>query len=283
MLVRKAIMSGVRIISCSDFFLLAGLFVALTLDHAAAQQPTSEQRDAIRAACRSDFMANCSGVQPGGKDALGCLVRNSGKLAPACRTAVDAIAAKPAAPAAAAPAPAPAAGESSPPPSSSPPSPLTKTKQPAAAPQAAPAAVAAAPQKATPQQQSAIRAACRSDFMARCAGVQPRGAAALQCLQRNSAQLSPSCQSAVAAIGGSAAPVPSAPPAAAAPAVAPLGPMPMMRPREALAILRICDADQRTLCGNVPFGDGRVISCLAANAQSLSPSCYAALSAAAQR
>jgi hypothetical protein len=261
------------------FFALAGLLAVLTLDHAAAQQPTPEQRNAIRASCRSDFMANCSGVQPGGKDALECLLRNSEKLAPACKTAVDAVAAKPAAPAAAAP-PAPAAAEPSPT-RPAPPPPAAAAKQPAAT----PAPVAAAPQKPTPQQQSAIRAVCRSDFMARCAGVQPGGAAALQCLQRNSAQLSPSCQSAVAAIGGNAAPAASAPPpaAVAAPAVAPLGPMPMMRPREALAILRICDADQRALCGNVPFGGGRVISCLAANAPSLSPGCYAALSAASQR
>jgi hypothetical protein len=59
--------------------------------------------------------------------------------------------------------------------------------------------------------------------------------------------------------------------------------MPQMRPREALAILRLCSVDQRTLCPGVPVGGGRVLSCLAANASALSPSCYAALSAAARR
>jgi len=59
--------------------------------------------------------------------------------------------------------------------------------------------------------------------------------------------------------------------------------MPTMRPREALAILRICGADQRALCPFIPVGGGRVISCLAENAAALSPPCYGALSAAARR
>ena len=54
----------------------------------AAQQPTNEQRDAIRSSCRSDFIAYCSGVQPGGKEALECLRRSDAKLTPACKTAL---------------------------------------------------------------------------------------------------------------------------------------------------------------------------------------------------
>jgi hypothetical protein len=148
-------------------------------------------------------------------------------------------------------------------------------------------AVAAAPAAApTAQQKAAVRAACRSDFMSHCAGVQPGGAEALQCLKRNEAQLSAACRGAVAAIGGgapAAAPSGGAPAATAAPAVAPIGPMPMLRPREALAIVQICGVEVRSLCAGVPFGGGRIISCLAANASSLSPSCYGALSAAAAR
>jgi hypothetical protein len=122
--------------------------------------------------------------------------------------------------------------------------------------------------------------------MSHCSGVQPGGAEALQCLKRNEAQLSAACRSAVAAIGGgagAAAGAPGAPAATAAPAVAPIGPMPMLRPREALAIVQICGVEVRSLCAGVPFGGGRIISCLAANASSLSPSCYSALSAAAGR
>jgi hypothetical protein len=119
--------------------------------------------------------------------------------------------------------------------------------------------------------------------MSHCSGVQPGGAEALQCLKRNEAQLSAACRSAVAAIGGGApAAAPSGAPAATA-APAPIGPMPMLRPRDALAIVQICGVEVRSLCAGVPFGGGRVISCLAANASNLSPSCYSALSAAAGR
>jgi hypothetical protein len=93
-------------------FMLAGALLAFSLHSAASQQPTQAQRDAIRASCRSDFMANCASVTPGGKEALECLLRNQAKLSPACNSAVSAIAAP--APAAAAPAPsapAPAAAE----------------------------------------------------------------------------------------------------------------------------------------------------------------------------
>jgi hypothetical protein len=361
------------------FFAFAGLLLALSYEQASAQQPTQAERDAIRAACRSDFMANCSGVQPGGKEAFECLLRNDAKLSPSCQAAVNAAAPKPAEPAAAtAPAPAtPAQSETAPPAAkverappgiqvapaeaqneelktvqqactlndfvshcswiapnnpeilqclkanaadlspncqaavqsltASPPAAAAPSAEPArqAAPvkkpvepkpaeparasappaPAAPTTSAAAPAGPTAQQKAAIRAACRSDFMSHCSGVQPGGAEALQCLKRNEAQLSAACRSAVAAIGGGAgAAAPSgAPAAAAAPAVAPLGPMPMLRPREALAIVQICGVEVRSLCAGVPFGGGRIISCLAANASSLSPSCYGALSAAAGR
>jgi hypothetical protein len=357
----------------------AGLLLALLTSQVSAQQPTEAQRDAIRATCRADFMANCSGVQPGGKEAFECLLRNDAKLSPSCRTAVNAAAPKPAEPAAAAPgapAAAPAQSEAVPPagkverappgiqvapaeaqneqlktvqqactlndfvshcswiapnnpeillclkgnaadlspncqaavqslPAAAPPpaepvrqaapakkpvepkpaEPARASTPPAPAPPAAPAA--APPAKPTAQQTAAVRASCRSDFMSHCSGVQPGGAEALQCLKRNEAQLSAASRSAVAAIGGgapAAAAAPSgAPAAAAAPAVAPIGPMPTLRPREALAIVQICGVEVRSLCAGVPFGGGRVISCLAQNASSLSPSCYGALSAAVGR
>jgi outer membrane biosynthesis protein TonB len=357
------------------FFAFVALLLPLSLNQAAAQ-PSQAQRDAIRAACRADFVANCSGVQPGGKEAFECLIRNDAKLSASCRTAVNAAA--PAEPAAAAPPPSPATAApapsetappaakverappgiqvapaethnealktvqqactlndfvahcswiapnnpeillclkantadlspncqaavqslpASPPATAAPPppaeparqaAPVKKPKEPkppeparaSAPPAPAAPAAAAAP---TDQQKAAIRASCRSDFMSHCAGVQPGGAEALQCLKRNEAQLSAACRSAVAAIGGggAGAAAPSATPASAAPA--PIGPMPMLRPREALAIVQICGAEVRSLCAGVPFGGGRVITCLAANASSLSPGCYSALSAAARR
>jgi len=207
---------------------------------AASAAPTEAQKSAIRAACRSDFMANCAGVQPGGAEAFQCLKSHAASLSSACQSAVAAI-----------------GGASSPA---------------AAAP--ASAAPAAAPSEA---QKSAIRAACRSDFMANCAGVQPGGAEAFQCLKSHAASLSSPCQGAVAAIGGGAPPA-SAPTAA----VAPLGPIPPMLPREGLRILAMCRPEQETLCSGLPLGGGRILNCLADHAQQLSLQCYEALSRAAR-
>jgi hypothetical protein len=233
-------------------FSMALAFLTLALAGAGtalAQQPTDAQKQAIRSACRSDFIANCSGVTPGGLPALQCLQKNNAKLSPACQKAVGAISGK-----------------------SSSAAPTTPATQPTAAPAAAPATPAAP----TTAQQNAIKAACRSDFMAQCSGVQPGGAAALQCLQQHSASLSGSCQQAVAAIGGAApaaAGTTATAPAAAAPAAAAL-PMRAFSPREEIFIVRqACGGDFRSYCSSVPLGGGRGIACLRRNASRLSPSC----------
>jgi hypothetical protein len=345
---------------------IAGLLSILLLNQAAAQQPTQAQRDAIRSSCRSDFMANCSGVQPGGKDALDCLIQHTAKLSPSCKTAVNAVAPPPAAPAAPVAAesvaPKPAAAPAAPAPAAesqvaavqhactlndfmaycswikpdspeivlclkanaaelSPACRAAVEGSPGAAPAAAKAPMAAPPVAAKPQpvkrpppaprtavvhsppsaapaasapptaeQQSAIRAACRSDFMARCSGVTPGGAEALQCLKRNAAELSPACRSAVAAVGGGAPATASAPPPAAgagaamapaAPAVQPLVLRPML-PRRRLMLMAICRGDAERLCAGLPpIGPG-VLDCLAMKAASLSPTCYEALARASR-
>src|SRR5882724_3583227 len=55
----------------------------------------------------------------------------------------------------------------------------------------------------TDAQRAAIKSQCRSDYIAHCSSVTPGGAAALQCLQKNMASLSSSCQSAVRAVEAS--------------------------------------------------------------------------------
>lgn len=143
-----------------------GVLALAALTASAAAQVTSAQQSAIRSNCRSDFMAKCSGVQPGGKDALLCLQKNVAGLSAGCQTAVRAT--MPAEPAkAAAPAVAP-----SPPPAAAAPA-ATPTQKPATIvsappPKAQPArrpvkptAAAAAPpqQAAAPPQQAAAPAA----------------------------------------------------------------------------------------------------------------------------
>ena len=54
-------------------------------------------------------MSNCSGVTPGGAEALQCLQRNVAKLSPGCQSAVNALAPRSAPPQAAAPAGSPSA------------------------------------------------------------------------------------------------------------------------------------------------------------------------------
>ncbi|WP_036259326.1 hypothetical protein [Methylocapsa aurea] len=172
-------------------------------------------------------------------------------------------------------------------------------------------------QQPTAAQTSAIRSACQSDYRANCASVPPGGSAALACLQKNAANLSPACKTAVNAVGGAPAPAAttaaapsaaaspapaspaasstatgaaSAPAAALAPTPAPAKPatppqaFPPLSPREELMVLRnACGADFRALCAGVQLGQGRAIGCLRANGPSLSDRCKGALMRASQR
>ena len=246
-----------------------------------SQTPTEAQRAAIKSECRSDYMAHCSSIPPGGEASLQCLQKNMSSLAAGCQSAVRAVEAP--------------AAESKP--ESKPESaPAAAEAKPAAEPPAAPAAKTAAGSPAkqpSSAQIAAIRSACRSDYPKVCAGVPTGGAPALQCLEKNKSKVSASCQKAVAAAGGGGAPAaggtpataatanPDAAPAAAAPAVLVLRPM---RPREVLFVMRsACGGDVRALCPGVEPGGGRIIECLATQAASLSPACQGVLAPFAAR
>ncbi|TXR49834.1 hypothetical protein FVA77_07405 [Phyllobacterium endophyticum] len=143
----------------------------------------------------------------------------------------------------------------------------------------------AAAQQPTAAQQSAIKSACRSDFMAQCSGVSPGGQAALSCLQQHNSSLSAACQAAIGALGpAKSAPAASATSPATAPATAPAAAAapaaPAFTPREEIAIVRqSCGPDFRRLCSSVALGGGRAIACLRNNLASLSPTCQKVLSA----
>ncbi|MCK1636705.1 hypothetical protein IVA95_03615 [Bradyrhizobium sp. 157] len=262
--------------------LLAAAIVA-TAAPALAQAPIQAQRDAIKSQCRSDYIAHCSSVPPGGEAALQCLQKNMSSLSSSCQAAVRAVEAPAAPKTETAPAAAPAKSSA------------------AAAPRSAePTAAATAPaSQPTSAQVSAIRSACRSDYPKVCAGVPTGGAPAVQCLEKNKAKLSPGCEKAVAAVTGGAASAPAAgtaPAAAAAAPAATAGAAPVaaaaptaivlrpMRPREELFVLRsTCGADVRSICGGVPAGGGRIVQCLATNAAQLSPACKDVLSQFAAR
>jgi hypothetical protein len=246
-----------------------------------AQAPTDAQREAIRSACRSDYMAHCSSVPPGGLESLQCLQKNMSSLSGSCKSAVNAVEA----PAPAAKSEAPAAAPKAETPAAAEPAKPAATAAPAAAPKAA---AGGAAKKPTDAQIAAIRSACRSDYPKVCAGVPTGGAPALQCLEKNKSKASAGCQQAVNAAGGGAAPAAagastatapagSAPAAAAAPPAAIV--LRPMRPREELFVLRsACGGDVRSLCGGVAPGGGRIVQCLATNAASLSSACKDVLS-----
>jgi len=260
--------------------LLAAIFALAT--PALAQAPSDAQRAAIKSNCRSDYMAHCSRIPPGGAASLQCLQQNMASLSGACASAVKAVSApsETKAEPAAAPKEEPKETKAEPAPSAEPAKPAAT--EPAA--KSATKAASTTPGKPSSAQISAIRANCRSDYPKVCAGVPTGGAAALECLEKNKAKLSSACEKAVAAASGgsasSAAPAtanasPAAAPAAAAPADAP-APMVLrpMLPREILFVARsACGADVRALCAGVPAGGGRIIECLASQPAALSPGC----------
>ncbi|MGY2901764.1 hypothetical protein [Bradyrhizobium sp. URHC0002] len=256
--------------------------ILATAAPALAQAPSQAQRDAIKSQCRSDYMAHCSSVPPGGEASLQCLQKNMSSLSSSCQSAVRAVEA----PAAATAKPADTAA-----PKAAAPAAATAAPSKSAEPKAAAAAPAGQP---TSAQISAIRSACRSDYPKVCAGVPTGGAPALQCLEKNKAKLSAGCEKAVSAASGggatAAAPAAGAAPAAAgaAAAAAPAAPTVIvlrpMRPREELLVLRsACGADVRSICGGVQPGGGRIVQCLATNAAQLSPACKDVLSQFAAR
>src|SRR5580693_6039948 len=219
-----------------------------------SQAPTDAQRAAIKSQCRSDYIAHCSNVPPGGMASLQCLQKNMASLSPSCQTAVRAVGAPSETKAEPAAEPKETAKETS----KEAPKEETKAEPaPAAAPAKSAAEPAAAPPKASASSATrrpssarvaAIRRACRSDYQRVCAGVPTGGAPALQCLEENKSKVSARCQQAVAAVGGGAAPAAGGAAAAAAateatasPTAAPQAAPPLvlrpMRPREVLFVL----------------------------------------------
>lgn len=212
MLARVAVVGGVLT-----------LIVSVVAAPALAQAPTEAQREAVKANCRSDYMAHCSSVPPGGEASLQCLAKNMSSLSSSCQAAVRAVeaavetpkpaattsapAAEPAKPAATAkPAAAPTTAAK---PAASGTAPKgTAAKQPANAPAtttaAAPAGAAAAlaPLVLRPmrprEELFVTRSACSADIGTLCQGVAPGGGRIMQCLSVRSVSLSQPCRDVLA-------------------------------------------------------------------------------------
>lgn len=145
-----------------------------------------------------------------------------------------------------------------------------------------------------------VRSACGAEIKATCAGVVPGSADSVQCLKRNFAVHSPACQAALTRAGNQAAQPAAAPakptepagtaaeprrvstdrvvPAPAAEEPLKMAPVTNLRPtQEARFVSRYCREDQSLLCQGVPFGQGRVLTCLAGQQASLTSDCKKAL------
>ena len=174
-------------------------FLAI-ISSASAQAPSQAQRDAIKKQCRSDYVAHCSSIPPGGEASLECLQKNMSSLSASCATAVRAVSAPAAAPKAADPAAKPRTDMA--PPASKPP-----TATPKAA--AAPAASAGTAAVVTPQpialrplrpreEIRVLRSACSGDVRSLCGTVPPGEGRIVQCLASNGASLSSGCRDVLA-------------------------------------------------------------------------------------
>lgn len=159
-------------------------------------------------------------------------------------------------------------------------------------------AIDAVPLRAAPTeaQQQAIRSSCQSDYRTYCSSVPTGGSAALQCLEKNIASLSQSCQQAVRAGSGAATSAPAngtttAPSGDAAsgsaPAAAPSAKAPtviVIQPGQEIALMRqACGADYRAHCAGVRIIGGGALSCLVSHAASLSAGCRAELGRLGQK
>jgi outer membrane biosynthesis protein TonB len=207
--------------------------LALVAASGAQAQVTREQQDAIRASCRSDFMSRCSGVTPGGRDALQCLQKNVSQLSPACQSAVKVTMPAPAPAAAPPPAPeravapaqpaAPAAPATTPAQTTTAPAetpvPAAKSAKPATRPkpkpaaaqppaQAAPSPTATAqpaPQtsptptmpKAPAVTAAVVLRACKLDLLRHCNGVPVGGGRIVACLTEHERDLTIRCRTAL--------------------------------------------------------------------------------------
>ena len=264
-------------------------FTAVSIATSAfAQAPTEAQREAIKSECRSDYIAHCSSIPPGGAASLECLQKNMAGLSAGCAGAVEAPTETKAEPREEIKAE-PKEATKVEPKEEPKPAPATTTAKPAAGP--APKAASAPAKQPTGAQISAIRSACRSDYPKVCAGVPTGGAPALQCLEKNEARLSASCRKAVAAVfggvapsaAGGAAPATAGTTPAAAAAAAPVLALRPLRPREVLFVMRsACGEDVQALCPGVAPGGGRIIECLVTQSAKLSPACRGVLDQFAQ-
>ena len=179
---------------------MTGLVLAIA-NSALAQQPTAAQQSAIRSACRSDFQAVCTGVEPGGSAALQCLKQNAVKVSAPCQQALAPVGGgDAAAPAAAGASAAPQGGG------------MQGGGMQGGGMQGGGMQGGGMQGGTQGRMQGGMggmsmrdelvltREACGQDYRTYCQRVQPGGGRAITCLEANAASLAPACQQALMAM-----------------------------------------------------------------------------------
>ena len=100
----------------------------------------------------------------------------------------------------------------------------------------------------------ALRAACGQDLQQFCSDIQPGGGRLVACLKAHGPDLSPACKAEGQKLKAER----------------------RERRRRVEAARVACEPDVQRLCGDVQRGQGRIIACMRAHANELSPGCRAA-------
>ena len=106
-----------------------------------------------------------------------------------------------------------------------------------------------------------LSSSCGKDIDAYCKGVNLGAGRIKNCLARNQAKVSAQCQSDFARVEG----------------------LVQKRADARIAVLKICDADIRKLCGMVQAGDGQILDCMLTAQKGTSPKCNQAITDAGYR
>lgn len=106
-----------------------------------------------------------------------------------------------------------------------------------------------------------LSSSCGKDIDAHCKGVNLGAGRIKACLARNQAKVSAQCQSDFARVEGQL----------------------QKRADARIAVLKICDADVRRLCGGVQAGDGQLLECMLIAQKGTSAKCSQAITDAGYR
>jgi hypothetical protein len=237
----------------SAFGIFALALVLLGFAGQALAKPTQAQLDAIKANCRSDFMAHCWGTPRGGAAAFQCLEKNLPSLSAGCQQVIKSVAAS------AAPAAAPKAAAKKPETKPAPAS--TSAKASASATPAAPASPPKSEAKTTSSPASSAPAETAKTPQSTATTAPTAAPKSHATTKSASTGASANWQASVKQ----------------SPAPAPLPHIGFIPPAKKLMVRHFCREEIDDYCSGLSVGEGRILDCLVANQAKLTSDCRGAL------